>query len=163
MRPDTLAIHFAQDPDPATGALATPIHATSTFVQDEPGVHKGFDYGRTNNPTRATLERVLAALEGVEHCAVFASGLAAENALLQGVLRPGDHVVTSTDVYGGTFRLLNAVWAPLGVTFSQVDPNDAAALDAAIRPSTRLVWIESPTNPRLLVVDVERVCAAAHR
>jgi cystathionine beta-lyase/cystathionine gamma-synthase len=163
MRPDTLAIHFAQEPDPATGALVTPIYATSTFVQEEPGVHQGFDYSRTNNPTRRTLERVLAALEGVEHCAAFASGLAAENAILQALLRPGDHVITTPDVYGGTFRLLNAVHAPKGHAWSQVDLNDEAALEAAFRPETRLVWLESPTNPRLLVFDIAKVAEIAHR
>lgn len=163
MRPDTLAIHFAQDPDPSTGALNTPIHATSTFVQDEPGVHRGFDYSRTNNPTRRTLEQVLAALEGVRHCAAFASGLAAENAVLQAHTSPGDHVITTPDVYGGTFRLLNAVHGPKGLAWSQCDLNDARALEAAFRPETKLVWLESPTNPRLMVFDIARVCEIAHR
>jgi cystathionine gamma-lyase len=161
MRFDTLAIHFAQDPDPATGALVTPICQTSTFVQRAPAVHQGFDYSRTNNPTRQTLERVLASLEGVRHAAAFASGLAAEHAILQAHLRPGDHVITTQDVYGGTFRLLNAVHAPHGTSFTQVDPSDEAAFRAAFRPTTRLVWLESPTNPRLLVCDLERACAIA--
>jgi cystathionine beta-lyase/cystathionine gamma-synthase len=163
MHPDTLAIHFAQDPDPATGALATPIHATSTFVQDAPGVHRGFDYARTNHPTRQTLERVLAALEGVRHCAAFASGLAAENAVLQALLAPGDHVITTHDVYGGTFRLLNAVHGPKGVAGTQADLADERAFETAFRPTTRLVWLESPTNPRLLVFDVARAAEIAHR
>ena len=163
MRPDTLAIHFAQDADPATGALVTPIHATSTFVQEAPGRHLGYDYSRTSNPTRATLERVLAALEGVEHCAAFASGLAAENAILQALLAPGDHVLTAPDVYGGTFRLLNAVHGPKGIAWTQADLADERAFEAALRPATKLVWLESPTNPRLLVFDVERVCEIAHR
>lgn len=163
MRPDTLAIHFAQDADPATGALVTPIHATSTFVQEAPGRHLGYDYSRTNNPTRATLERVLAALEGVDHCAAFASGLAAENAILQALLAPGDHVLTTSDVYGGTFRLLNAVHGPKGVAWTQADLADERAFEAALRPETRIVWLESPTNPRLLVFDIARVCEIAHR
>ena len=163
MRPDTLAIHFAQEPDPTTGALATPIHATSTFVQDSPGVHRGFDYSRTNNPTRSTLERVLAALEGVEHCAAFASGLAAENAILQALLSPGDHLITTPDVYGGTFRLLNAVHGPKGVAWTQADLSDERAFTAAFRPATKLVWLETPTNPRLLVYDIAKVCDIAHR
>lgn len=158
---DTLAVHFAQEPDPSTGALVTPICQTSTYVQEAPVVHKGYEYTRTNNPTRATLERVLAALEGVDHCAVFASGLAAENAILQAVLRPGDHVVTSDDVYGGTFRLLNNVFKPLGVAFTQVAFSDPAAVEAAIGPRTRIVWLESPTNPRLLIADVARIAALA--
>ncbi|MCG3135545.1 MAG: Cystathionine beta-lyase [Planctomycetes bacterium] len=163
MRPDTLAIHFAQDPDPSTGALVAPIHATSTFVQDEPGVHRGFDYSRTNNPTRRTLEQVLAALEGVRHCAAFASGLAAEHAILQGFTSPGDHVITTPDVYGGTFRLLNAVHGPKGLAWTQCDLADERALDAAFRPETKLVWLESPTNPRLFVFDIEKVCSIARR
>lgn len=167
MRPDTLAIHYAQDPDPATGALTPPIHATSTFVQEEPGVHRGFDYARTNHPTRAILERVLAALEGAapgeERCAVFASGLAAENAILQAHTGPGDHVLTSHDVYGGTFRLLNAVHGPRGLAWSQVDFSDERAVEAAFRPETKLVWLESPTNPRLCVFDIARIAEIAHR
>ena len=163
MRFDTLAIHHAQDADPTTGALITPIHQTSTFVQEAPGVHKGFDYGRTNNPTRQALERVLAALEGVEHGAAFASGLAAENAILQALLEPGDHVVVPTDVYGGTFRLLDRVHGPKGVEWTQVDLADDAAFERALRPRTRLVWVESPTNPRLEVHDLARAAALAHR
>lgn len=163
MRPDTLAVQFAQDPDPSTGALVSPIHATTTFAQDEPGVHRGFDYSRTNNPTRRTLERVLAALEGVEHCAVFASGLAAENALLQALTRPGDHVITTPDVYGGTWRLLNAVHGPKGLAWTQADLSDDAAFEAAFRPETRIVWLETPTNPRLLVFDIARAAEIAHR
>jgi cystathionine gamma-lyase len=162
MRFDTLAIHFAQEADPATGALTTPICQTSTFVQESPGVHRGFDYSRTNNPTRQTLERVLASLEGASHAAVFASGLAAEHAILTAHLRPGDHVITPRDVYGGTFRLLNAVHAPHGVSFTQADLTDEAAFAAAFRPSTRIVWIETPSNPRLLVCNLERACAIAH-
>lgn len=162
MKFDTLTVHAACHPDPTTGALTPPIYATSTFVQDEPGVHHGFDYGRTNNPTRALLEGALAALEGVDHCAVFASGLAAENALLQAILRPGDHVIVPRDLYGGTFRLLTRVWGPLGVEATPVDLDDEAALAAAVRPSTRLVWVESPTNPRLLVTDLARIAAWAH-
>lgn len=163
MRFDTLAIHHAQDSDPATGSITTPICQTSTFEQQAPGVHRGFDYSRTNNPTRQTLERVLASLEGVEHAAVFASGLAAEHAILQAHLRPGDRVLTTEDVYGGTFRLLNAVHRPHGVEFSQVDFADADAFEGGFRDTTRLVWIESPTNPRLLVYDLARAAEVAHR
>jgi cystathionine gamma-lyase len=161
MRFDTLAVHFAQEPDPTTGALTTPLVASSTFVQDEPGVHRGFDYARSNHPTRRTLERVLAALEDAPHCAVFASGLAAEQAVLQAFLRPGDRVLTGRDVYGGTFRLLDKVWAPLGVTTEAVDYADPDALGAALARPARLVWVESPTNPRLDVVDLAAVAAAA--
>ncbi len=163
MRFDTRAVHFAQDRDPATGALSTPICQTSTFVQDAPGVHRGYDYSRTNNPTRETLERVLASLEGAEHAAVFSSGLAAEHAVLEALLSPGDHVVTSGDVYGGTFRLLSAVHAKRGIAFTPADLAHDAVLEAAFRPSTRVVWMETPTNPRLRVYDVARVAAAARR
>src|SRR5262245_21047237 len=160
---DTLAIHAPQDADPATRAPIPPTHRTSTFLQDEPGVHRGFDYGRTNNPTRQTLERVLAALEGVEHCAAFSSGLAAENAILEAHLTPGDHVIVPRDVYGGTFRLLNAVHGPKGVGWTQADLKDDEAFEAAFAPRTRLVWVESPTNPRLEVHDLARAAAFAHR
>jgi cystathionine gamma-lyase len=163
MRFDTLAIHFAQEPDPTTGALTTPICQTSTFVQKAPGSHQGFDYSRTNNPTWQTLERVLASLEGASHGAVFASGLAAEHAIVQGHTKPGDHVITTDDVYGGTFRLLNAVHRPHGCEFTQVDLGDEAAFIRAFRPTTRLVWLESPTNPRLRVFDLARACEIAHR
>jgi cystathionine beta-lyase/cystathionine gamma-synthase len=161
MKFDTLAVHFAQDPDPTTGALVTPLTATATFVQDAPGTHRGFDYARTNHPTRKTLEDVLAALEETEHCAVFASGLAAEQAVLQAFLRPGDRVLTGRDVYGGTYRLLEKVWRPLGVVAEAVDFADPAARAAALRTQARIVWVESPTNPRLEVVDLAAVAAEA--
>ena len=162
MRFETLAIHEAQEPDPSTGALVTPIHATSTYVQAAPGEHQGFCYSRTDNPTRRTLERVLAALEGAEHGAVFASGIAAEGAIFQAFLEPGDHVITPNDLYGGTFRLLHDVLAPKGYAFTAVDLNDREAFTAAFRPRTRLVWVESPTNPRLQVYDIAACAQAAH-
>jgi cystathionine gamma-lyase len=158
----TRTIHAGQPSEPGTGSLAAPIFQTSTFEQDAPGVHQGFDYSRTNNPTRARLETVLADLEGVSHAAVFASGLAAENAVLQALLKPGDEVIIPPDVYGGTYRLLTRVFQPIGCTVRQVDVGDPAVLGAALRPRTRLVWIESPTNPRLLVYDIAAICAAAH-
>ncbi len=158
----TRTIHAAQPSEPETGALVAPIFQTSTFDQDEPGVHRGFDYARTNNPTRQRLEQVLAGLEGVGHGAVFASGLAAENAVMQAYLRPGDEVLIGRDVYGGTYRLLTKVYAAIGVVVRQVEFSDAAALRAALTPRTRLVWIESPTNPRLLVCDIAAVAALAH-
>jgi cystathionine beta-lyase/cystathionine gamma-synthase len=159
----TRTIHAAQPSEPETGALIAPIFQTSTYEQDEPGQHRGFDYSRTNNPTRARLEAVLADLESVGHAAVFASGLAAENAVLQAYLRPGDTIVIPQDVYGGTYRILNRVFAPIGVDVRQIDIGDAAALEstlASTRP--RLVWIESPTNPRLLVYDIAAIGRAAH-
>src|ERR671912_2963416 len=123
----TRTIHAGQPSEPETGSLVAPIFQTSTYEQDAPGVHQGFDYSRTNNPTRARLEAVLADLEGVEHAAVFASGLAAENAILQAYLKPGDEIVIGLDVYGGTYRLLTRVYEPIGCVVRQVDIGDVAA------------------------------------
>lgn len=162
MRFATRTIHAGQPSEPETGSLIAPIFQTSTYEQDAPGQDKGFNYSRTNNPTRQRLEVVLAELEGVEHCAVFASGLAAENAILQAFLRPGDEVVIPVDVYGGTYRILNKVFQPIGVVVRQFDIADAAALEAALSSRTRLVWIETPTNPRLLVYDIAAICRLAH-
>jgi cystathionine gamma-lyase len=158
----TRTIHAAQPSEAETGSLIAPIFQTSTYEQDAPGVNRGFDYSRTNNPTRSRLEAVLADLEGVEHAAVFASGLAAENAVLQAYLKPGDEIVIPLDVYGGTYRLLTKVYAPIGCVVRQVDIADHAAFEAALSERTRLVWIESPTNPRLLVYDIARICESAH-
>ena len=162
MRFATRAIHAAQPSDPSTGALIAPIYQTSTFEQESPGVNLGFDYARTNNPTRQRLEQVLAELEGVTHCAVFASGLAAEHAILQAYLRPGDEVIVPVDVYGGTYRLLNRVFAGFGLAVRAVDTTNLDAVAAAITTGTRLVWLESPTNPRLLVSDIRAIAALAH-
>ena len=158
----TRTIHAGQPSEPGTGSLIAPIFQTSTFEQEAPGVHQGFDYSRTNNPTRARLEAVLADLEGVQYAATFASGLAAENAVLQAWLKPGDEIVIPQDVYGGTYRILNKVHQPAGVGVRQIDFADATALDAALNERTRLVWIESPTNPRLLVYDIAAICRRAH-
>jgi cystathionine gamma-lyase len=162
MRFATRAIHAAQPSDPSTGALVAPIYQTSTFEQESPGVNLGFDYSRTNNPTRQRLEDVLAELEGVHHCAVFASGLAAEHAVLQAYLRPGDEVIVPNDVYGGTYRLLNRVFAGFNLRITPVDTTNLDAARAAITPATRLVWLESPTNPRLLVSDIQAIAGVAH-
>lgn len=162
MRFATRAIHAAQPSEPATGALIAPIYQTATFEQESPGVNLGFDYSRTNNPTRQRLEDVLAELEGVAHCAVFASGLAAEHAVLQAYLRPGDEVIVPNDVYGGTYRLLNRVFAGLDLRVTPVDTTSLDAVRAAITPATRLVWLESPTNPRLLVSDIQAIAGLAH-
>jgi cystathionine gamma-lyase len=158
----TRTIHAEQPSEPGTGALIAPIFQTSTYEQEAPGVHQGFDYSRTNNPTRARLEAVLADLEGVRHAAVFASGLAAENAVIQAWLKPGDEIVIPLDVYGGTYRLLTRVFRSLGCTIRQVDVADSDAFASALNERTRLVWIESPTNPRLLVYDIAALCTAAH-
>jgi cystathionine gamma-lyase len=158
----TRTIHAAQPCEPATGALVAPIFQTSTYEQQVPGVHQGFDYSRTNNPTRARLEAVLADLEGVPHAAVFASGLAAENAVLQAWLKPGEEIVIPLDVYGGTYRILTRVFQPLGCVVRQVDFDHPQAVQGAIGPRTRMVWVESPTNPRLLVYDIAALARAAH-
>lgn len=159
----TKTIHTAQPSEPETGSLIAPIFQTSTYEQEAPGCDKGFNYSRTNNPTRERLERVLAELEGVNHAALFASGLAAENAVLQACLRPGDEIILPQDVYGGTYRILNRVFQPLGVVIRQFDLADSAALDTALNAKTRIVWLESPTNPRLLVYDIAAIAHRAHQ
>jgi cystathionine beta-lyase/cystathionine gamma-synthase len=162
MRFATRTIHAAQPSEAETGALIPPIFQTSTYEQDAPGEHRGFDYSRTNNPTRQRLEQVLAHLEGVEHAALFASGLAAENAVLQAYLRPGDEIVVPQDVYGGTYRILTRVYAPLGCRVRTVDTTQLDQVEQAIGDRTRLVWIESPTNPRLIVSDIRALAVLAH-
>jgi cystathionine gamma-synthase/cystathionine gamma-lyase len=157
---DTLAIHAGQDPDPLTGAVMTPIVLASTFAQSAPGKHKGFEYSRSGNPTRRALEACLAALEGGKQGFAFASGLAATTTVLH-TLAPGDHVLSGDDVYGGTFRLFDKVMAPLGITYSMVDMSDPARVRAALRPSTKLVWMETPTNPMLKVFDIAMVAELA--
>jgi cystathionine beta-lyase/cystathionine gamma-synthase len=158
----TKTIHAAQPSEPETGALVAPIFQTSTYEQDLPGHDKGFSYSRTNNPTRQRLEGIIAELEGVSHAAVFASGLAAENAVMQAYLRPGDEIILPNDVYGGTYRILNKVFQPIGVGIRQLDIGDEKALAAALSARTKLVWIESPTNPRLLIYDIAAISRKAH-
>jgi cystathionine gamma-lyase len=158
----TKTIHAGQPSEPETGALVAPIFQTSTYEQEAPGQDKGFSYSRTNNPTRQRLETVLAALENVDFAAAFASGLAAENAVLQAYLRPGDEIIIPLDVYGGTYRILNRVYQAIGVVTKQIDTGDLKAVEAALSPKTRLVWIESPTNPRLLITDIAAICKMAH-
>ncbi len=152
----TRAIHAGQDPDPATGAIITPIYQTSTYVQEGVGVHKGYEYSRTDNPTRTALQHVLASLEGGAWALAYASGLAATQNIFY-LLRPGDHVLLSDDAYGGTYRLVARVLANYGITFSLVDMTNLAAVEASLRPETRLVWVETPTNPYLKIVDIQGV------
>jgi cystathionine gamma-synthase len=159
---ETLAIHAGQDPDPATGAVVTPIYQTSTYAQDAVGVHKGYEYSRSGNPTRTALETCLAALEQGSRGLAFASGLAAEDCLLRTVLRPGDHVVIPGDAYGGTYRLFARVMAEWDVTFDPVDLSSVDACRAALRPETKLVWVETPTNPLLGIADIAALAAVAH-
>lgn len=157
---DTLAIHAGQEPDPVSGAVMTPIVLASTFAQDGPGNHKGFEYSRTGNPTRSTLERCLAALEGATHGLAFASGCAAMTTFMH-TLRPGDHVVASDDVYGGSYRILDKVMKPLGIETTQVDMADLAAVERAVRPETKVIWVETPTNPMLKLADIRALSAIA--
>jgi cystathionine gamma-lyase len=158
----TRTIHAGQPSEPETGALVAPIFQTSTYEQESPGQDKGFSYSRTNNPTRQRLETVLAELEGVPFAAAFASGLAAENAVLQAFLRSGDEIIIPLDVYGGTYRILNRVYQQFGVVTRQIDTSDLKAVEATLSSKTRLVWIESPTNPRLLITDIAAVAKLAH-
>ena len=158
----TRAIHAGQDPDPTTGSVVVPVHATSTFAQDGVGgLRSGYEYARTGNPTRAALEAQLAALEGGRFCRAFASGMAAEDTLLRATLRPGDHLVIPIDAYGGTFRLVSTVLADWGVHYSAVDLTDLDAVRAAILPETKLLWCETPTNPLLSIADVSALAGIA--
>ena len=158
MKFSTRAIHAGQDADPATGATIVPIYQTSTYTQTRVGEHKGFDYSRTINPTRLALERQLASLENARFGIAFASGMAATSAALA-LLSLGDHVVVGDDLYGGTYRLFERVLARFGLTFSYVDMRDVAAVKAAIRPNTRMFWIETPSNPLLNIVDIAAIAA----
>jgi cystathionine beta-lyase/cystathionine gamma-synthase len=155
---DTLAIHAGQAPDPTTGAVMPPIVLSSTFAQDGPGKHKGFEYARTDNPTRRTLEACLAALEGARHGVAFASGCAAMTTLLH-TLRAGDHVIACDDVYGGTFRILDKVMRPLGIETTWLDLTDMRRLEPALTPNTKMVWLETPTNPLLKLLDIRHASA----
>ncbi len=159
----TKAIHAGQSPDPTTGAVMTPIYATSTYAQSSPGVHQGFEYSRTHNPTRFAYERCVAGLEGGSRGFAFASGLAATSTILE-LLDTGSHVVCMDDVYGGTFRLFERVRRrSAGLDFSFVDLTDPAAFEAAIQPNTRMVWVETPTNPMLKIVDLKAVSTIAKK
>lgn len=158
---DTLALHAGQPPDPATGAVAVPIVLASTFAQSAPGEHQGFSYTRSGNPNRAQLEASVAALEGAAHGFAFASGSAATATLLQ-TLRPGQRVVATADLYGGTYRQLEHVVRPLGIDVVFVDANDRVAVEQALATPTALLWLESPTNPLLKVVDIRALSALAH-
>lgn len=158
---ETLAIHAGQAPDPRTGAVVGPVSVATTFAQAAVGDHAGFEYSRSGNPTRAALEECLAALEGAARGSAFASGLAAEDAVLH-LLRPGDHLLIPDDAYGGTFRLVDRVYGRLGVSHTSVDMGDPAAIAAAWRPETRMAWAETPTNPRLGIVDIAAAADEVH-
>jgi len=159
---ETLAIHAGQPPDPATGAIMTPIYQTATYVQSDVGVHKGYEYSRTGNPTRTALESCLAALEGARFGLAFASGMAATDALLR-LVQAGEHVLVGDDVYGGTYRLFDKVLKDYGLVFSYVDLADLDAVRESIRPETRLLWLETPTNPLLKVADIKAISELVSR
>jgi cystathionine gamma-lyase len=156
----TRAIHAGQSPDPTTGAIMTPVYLTSTYVQESPGVHKGWEYSRTHNPTRKAYEDCLANLEGAQYGFAFASGCAATTTIMQ-LLKNGDHVIAGDDMYGGTFRLFNRVLRNNGLDFSYVDLTNAENFSKAIQPNTKLVWLETPTNPTLKLVDIKKIAKVA--
>lgn len=162
MKFGTKVIHAGLHPDPQTGAVMTPIYQTSTYAQESPGVHKGYEYARTQNPTRQALESNLAKLENGHDAICFSSGLAAMDAVLR-LLNPGDEVVACNDLYGGSYRLLTKVYERYGIKSHFVDMNDLKKTEAAINKNTRLVWIETPTNPMLNIVDIKALCAVASK
>jgi cystathionine gamma-lyase len=158
----TLAIHAGQDADPATGATVVPIYATSTYTQEAPGQHKGYEYSRSGNPTRTALETCLAALEGGERGLAFASGLAATTAVLS-LLKPGDEVAAAADLYGGTYRLLERVFKPWGLVARYTEDPSPAGFARILTPATKLVWVETPTNPLLQMIDIAAIAEMAHK
>ena len=155
----TLAVHAGVEPDPTTGAIMTPVYLTSTYVQDGVGNHKGFEYSRTHNPTRSALEAAFAALEHGSHGLAFASGLAAMDTVLK-TLQPGDEVISTNDLYGGSYRLFTTVFAHYGITFHFVDLGDLESLKAKLNEHTRLIWVETPTNPMMQITDISAVAEA---
>ena len=157
----TICIHAGQEPDPTTGAIITPIYQTSTYVQEALGRHKGYEYARTQNPTRAVLEANIAAIEGGKAGFAFASGMAAEGAIMT-LLQSGDHVVVTDNTYGGTYRLFEQVLRKYQLDFSYVDTSDTGAIEAAIRPATKMLFLETPTNPVLRITDLRAACDIAH-
>lgn len=160
MRFATKAIHAGVEPDPTTGAIMTPIYQTSTYVQEAPGVHKGYEYSRTHNPTRTALQNALAALENATHGICYASGLAATDALLK-LFKPGDEIVATNDLYGGTYRIFTKVFEGFGLTFRFVDMSDPETVASALTDKTRMLWLETPTNPLLRLIDIEALTALA--
>ena len=160
MKFETRAIHDGQEPDPVTGAVTVPVFQTSTYQQDAIGKQRGFEYSRTGNPTRQALEEALASLEGGTHGLAFASGVAASTAVLQ-LLHPGDHVVAGDDIYGGTYRLLETIYRPWGLHVDYADVRDPSSFASAIRPNTRMIWVETPTNPLLKIADIAALSGVA--
>ncbi|MFT6147913.1 MAG: cystathionine beta-lyase/cystathionine gamma-synthase [Saprospiraceae bacterium] len=162
MKFNTKVIHAGIEPDPSTGAIMTPIYQTSTYVQDAPGVHKGFAYARTQNPTRQALETNLAALEGGFGATCFGSGLAALDAVIK-LFKSGDEILAVNDLYGGSYRLMRQIYEPFGIKSRFVSMDNIANFEAQISPDTKLIWIETPTNPMLNIVDIEAICAVARK
>ncbi|MBI2090329.1 MAG: cystathionine gamma-synthase [Deltaproteobacteria bacterium] len=158
----TRAIHAGQEPDPTTGAVTVPIYQTSTFAQIAPGVHKGYDYSRTDNPTRTALQKALASLESAKCCLAFSSGMGAETTVML-LLKQGDHIVSTRDLYGGTYRLFMRAFQDFGLKFSFVESSDIGEIERAMTKRTCLVWIESPTNPLLRITDIRAAARVAHR
>ncbi|MBS3915474.1 MAG: cystathionine gamma-synthase [Bacteroidetes bacterium] len=155
---ETKVLHAGIEPDPSTGAIMTPIFQTSTYVQASPGDHKGYEYARTQNPTRDVLQKNLAALEQCNHALCFSTGMGAIDAVVK-LLKPGDEVVSTNDLYGGTYRIFTKIFEPLGIRFHFVDMTDLKQIEAAITPSTKMIWIETPTNPMLNIIDIEKAAA----
>ncbi len=156
MKFGTKAIHAGVEPDPTTGAIMTPIYQTSTYVQESPGKHKGYEYARSSNPTRTALQTALAALENGKHGICYASGLAATDAVLK-LFKPGDEIIAPSDIYGGTYRLMKRIFEPLGLVFKFVDIGEVGEIDRLLSEKTRMVWLETPTNPLLKIIDIESV------
>jgi cystathionine beta-lyase/cystathionine gamma-synthase len=158
----TRAIHAGQEPDPSTGAIMTPIYQTSTYVQESPGKHKGYAYARGKNPTRVALEKCLASLENAKHGLCFSSGQGAEDAIIK-LLRPGDEVIATDDLYGGSYRMFTKVFEPFGIHFNFVNMNNAADLQKHITPKTKMVWVETPTNPLMRIIDIQATAEIARK
>ncbi|GAB3015786.1 cystathionine gamma-synthase [Niabella terrae] len=162
MRTDSRIIHAGTEPDPSTGAIMTPIFQTSTFVQSAPNEHQGYDYSRAGNPTRTALENAFAVLENARHGLAFSSGVAATDAIMR-LLSPGDEVIAANDMYGGTYRLFSQLWAPFGIRFVFVDTTDPAAVEQAITDKTKMIWVETPTNPLMNITDIQVMATLAHQ
>lgn len=160
MKFNTKAIHAGQHSEETSGAVMPPIFQTSTYEQSAPNVHKGYDYARVGNPTRTALEKLIAGLEGADECASFASGVAAMDALMK-MFRPGDHIISSNDLYGGSYRLFTSVFEPYGINFSFIDMTDLELVKKTITPETKMMWIETPTNPLLRIVDLKELISIA--
>ena len=158
---ETLVLHAGIEPDPTTGAIMTPIFQTSTYVQAAPGDHKGYEYARTQNPTRDVLQKNLAALEGTKHGLCFSTGMGAVDACAK-LLQPGDEVVSTNDLYGGTYRLFTKIFAQYGIKFHFVDMSDESAVRAVMNKNTKMVWVETPTNPLLRIIDIELMIQIGH-